>query len=163
MRLPGDDFWLCPHYLFSNLCHFMFTVSLLDVLCLLQHVTRYSGVFTSHILWLFIIVIVVVSLSLCIMHNVFILRVFCSLHTVCISHNGMCITHFVLPCGLWSVLCCMFSFWLNVLNLSEMKLVPTPNIILCGRPYSATMILQYIMRCFADRPSTLLTIRNLLW
>ena len=40
---------------------------------------------------------------------------------------------------------------------------PVSNIIVDGNQYSENIILQQFITCFADSPSALLTIRNLMW
>ena len=57
----------------------------------------------------------------------------------------------------------MFSFLQNSLNSFETKLVPVTDIILHGNPYSANMILQYLMSYCADSPAFLMIGKFLWW
>ena len=79
---------------------------------------------------------------------------------VALFRNMMCVSALSL---LWyddPTTCSMFIFWQKVLKLSEIKIVPASDIILCGSPYSANLILHCHICCFADRLSALLIERE---
>ena len=58
---------------------------------------------------------------------------------------------------------CMVNFLQNSFVFSEMKFVPSSEIIPLGNLYSANTILQYFIRWSADFSSINFTTRNMLW
>ena len=61
------------------------------------------------------------------------------------------------------IVCWMFIFLQNSLNVLDVKFVLTSETVLFGSPYSAKMSIVVCIRSSADRPFTFFTIGNLLW